>query len=186
MLELYVPKPEDLWFQERLLSDPQTMFYNRHWDVTYDGYHWDTGCVDFPKTQWAEWYARWIGQEPERYFAYVRRTVDGAWIGTVSFHYSPKHDWWEMSIVLYAPYRGMGYAVQALKRMLHHAFDVCKISRLHNDFELSRNEESAWKTHFAAGFQEISRKDGWLTVMLTREQWIQKEAERKMEEAQCI
>lgn len=178
-LELYLPEWNDLWFQEKLLADPETMFYNKDWDVTYKGYHRDTGCVDFPESQWAEWYANWIGQEPERFFAYVRRTSDGAWIGTVSFRYSPQDDWWEMSIVLYAPYRGMGYAEPALELMLHHAFDVCKISRIHNDFELCRKEESAWKTHFAVGFREISREDGWLTVMMTRDQWLQKKAECK-------
>lgn len=58
MLELYIQNPKDLWFQEKLLSDSDTMFYNRDWDVIYEGYHGDTGCVDFPKSQWAEWYAR--------------------------------------------------------------------------------------------------------------------------------
>lgn len=120
------------------------------------------------------------------FFTYVRRTSDGAWIGTVSFRYNPQDDWWEMSIVLYAPYRGMGYAVPTLELMLHHAFDVCKISRIHNDFELSRKEESAWKTHFAVGFREISREDGWLTVMMTREQWLQEKVERNAEDAQRL
>ena len=35
-----------------------------------------------------------------------------------------------MGIVLYAPYRGKGYAVPALKLMLEHAFRDCGISRL--------------------------------------------------------
>ena len=48
-----------------------------------------------------------------------------------------------MGIVLYAPYRGKGYAVTALKLMLDHAFRVCGISRFHNDFEIARNEVSA-------------------------------------------
>ena len=181
MLDLYIPKLEELWFQQKLLSDPETMFYNKDWDVTYAGYHRDTGCVDFPQTQWAEWYADWIGQEPKRFFAYVRRKADGAWIGTVEYHYEAKDDWCEMGIVLYAPYRGMGYAVPALKLMLDHAFRDCKVSRIHNDFELSRNEVSAWKTHFSAGFREVSRENGWLTVMLTRDQWLEDEEKTKMD-----
>lgn len=80
-----------------------------------------------------------------------------------------------MGIVLYAPYRGQGYAVPALKLMLDHAFRDCKISRIHNDFELARNEQSAWKTHFSAGFTEVSRENGWLTVMITREQWLEQQ-----------
>lgn len=77
-----------------------------------------------------------------------------------------------MGIVLYAPYRGQGYAVPALKPLLDHAFRVCKISRIHNDFKIARQEVSAWQTHFAAGFSEYSRENGWLTVMITREQWL--------------
>lgn len=77
-----------------------------------------------------------------------------------------------MGIVLYAPYRGQGYAVPALKLLLDRAFRVCKISCIHNDFEIARQEVSAWQTHFAAGFSEYSREDGWLAVMITREQWL--------------
>lgn len=172
-LELYIPKLEDLWFQQKMLADPATMSYNTNWDVSYDGYHRDTGCVDFPESEWADWYARWIGQEPKRFYAYVRRTSDGAWIGNVNFNYDANKDWWDMGVVVYAPYRGKGYATPALKLMLDRAFRVCKISRIHNDFELVRNEESAWKTHFGAGFSEYKRDNDWLEVMITREQWLE-------------
>ncbi len=185
-LDLYIPQMEDLWFTQKMLSDPETMFYNVNWDVSSEGYHRDTGCVDFPKSQWKEWYAHWIGQEPKRFYAYVRRKADGTWIGEVDFHYNSQENWWEMGVVIYAPYRGMGYAVPALKLMLQHAFRDCKIGRIHNDFELSRNEVSAWKTHFSAGFQEISRENGWLTVMITREQWLQNEAANGTQDAQVL
>ncbi|EDM99975.1 acetyltransferase, GNAT family [Pseudoflavonifractor capillosus ATCC 29799] len=171
-LELYVPKLEDLWFMAQMESDPDTMSYNRDWDVSYPGYHRDTGCVDFPPSQWESWYAQWVGREPERFAAYIRRKSDGQWLGDVCFHYTPDKDWWDMGIVLYAPYRGQGYAVPALKLLLDHAFRVCKISRIHNDFEIARQEVSAWQTHFAAGFSEYSREDGWMAVMITREQWL--------------
>lgn len=173
MLELYIPKLEDLWFYQKMLSDPATMSYNTNWDVDYDGYHRDTGCVDFPESVWEEEHARLVGTEPENFLAYVRRKSDGALLGYVGFYYRPDSDWWDMDVLLYAPYRGMGYAVPALKLMLEHAFKVCKISRIHNEFELARDEVSAWKTHFSAGFREISRENGWLTVMITREQWLE-------------
>lgn len=47
-LELYIPKLEDFWFFQKMTSDPETMAYNAGWDVDYDGYHRDTGCVDYP------------------------------------------------------------------------------------------------------------------------------------------
>ncbi len=173
MLDLYIPKVDDLWFEQQMLSDPATMSYNQNWDVSYDGYHRDTGCIDLPESQWGEEHRRLVGNEPEQFYAYIRRTSDGAWLGTVNFHYNPENDWYDMGIVLYSPYRGQGYAVPALKLMLDHAFRVCNIHRIHNDFELCRNEVSAWRTHFAAGFREIRRENGWLEVMLTREEWFQ-------------
>ena len=49
MLTLYVPKLEDYWYEQKLQSDPKTMKYNAGYDVSYYGYHYDTGCIDFPK-----------------------------------------------------------------------------------------------------------------------------------------
>lgn len=49
MLELYIPRLEDLQYEEKLQSDPDTMSYNAGYDVSYYRYHYDTGCIDFPK-----------------------------------------------------------------------------------------------------------------------------------------
>lgn len=171
-LELYVPKLEELWFYQKMMADPETMAYNANWDVDYDGYHRDTGCIDFPEEEWADWYANWIGQEPKRYYAYIKRSADGVWIGDVNFHYTPDKDWWDMGIVIYAPFRGKGYAVPALRRMLEHAFHDCKVSRIHNDFEVARNEESAWEAHRKAGFKELGVENGFLQMMITREDFL--------------
>ncbi len=172
MLELYIPKQEELWFYQKMLSDPATMSYNANWDVSYQGYHRDTGCIDFPKSEWADWYRRMIGNEPWQFYAYIRRKADGVWIGDVCFHHTPEKGWHDMGIVIYAPYRGMGYAVPALKLMIDHAFGVTGIERLHNDFEISRNEIAAWRTHFSAGFREYSRENGFLSLMMTKEDWL--------------
>lgn len=77
-----------------------------------------------------------------------------------------------MGIVIYAPFRGKGYAVPALKLMLDHAFRVCGISRIHNDFEVARNEVAAWETHRKAGFKELGVKDGFLQMMITKEDYL--------------
>lgn len=85
--------------------------------------------------------------------------------------YTPEKDWWDMGIVIYAPFRGKGYAVPALKLMLDHAFLVCGISRIHNDFEVARNEIAAWETHRKAGFKELGVEDGFLQMMITKEDY---------------
>ena len=171
-LELYIPKLEDLWFYQKMMSDPETMSYNAGWDVEYDGYHRDTGCIDYPDEVLADWYDGWVGNEPDCFYAYIKRCSDGVWIGDVNFHYTPEKDWWDMGIVIYAPYRGKGYAVPALKLMLDHAFRDCGISRIHNDFAIERNEVAAWKTHRKAGFKELGVEDGFLQMMITKEDYL--------------
>ena len=75
-----------------------------------------------------------------------------------------------MGIVIYAPYRGKGYAVPALKLLLDHAFRDCGISRLHNDFETTR--DAAWSIHRKVGFKEMGVEDGILQLMLTKEDYL--------------
>ena len=159
-VELYIPKLEDLWFYQKMMSDPETMSYNDPWG----------GCIDYPDEVLPGWYAKWVGKEPERFYAYIKRTSDGAWIGDVNFHYTPEKDWWDMGIVIYAPYRGKGYAVPALKLLLDHAFRDCGISRLHNDFETTR--DAAWAIHRKVGFKEMGVKDGILQLMLTKADYL--------------
>ena len=160
MVELYVPKLEDLWFYQKMMSDPETMSYNDPWG----------GCIDYPDEVLPDWYARWVGQEPKRFYAYIKRSSDGAWLGDVNFHYTPEKDWWDMGIVIYAPYRGKGYAVPALKLLLDHAFRDCGISRLHNDFETTR--DAAWAIHRKVGFKEMGVEDGILQLILTKEDYL--------------
>ena len=159
-VELYIPKLEDLWFYQKMMSDPETMSYNDPWG----------GCIDYPDEVLPDWYVNWVGKEPERFYAYIKRSSDGAWIGDVNFHYTPERDWWDMGIVIYAPFRGKGYAVPALKLLLDHAFLDCGISRLHNDFETTR--DAARAIHRKVGFKEMGVEDGILQLILTKEDYL--------------
>lgn len=168
-LSLYVPKLDDLWYRERLMSDPATMRYNRGYELDFTGYHRDTGCIDFPQSEWKEWYDYFIVREPLRYYAYLARMADGAWIGEVNFHKNPEQDWHEMGVVIEAKHRGRGYAVEALRLLEEQAFERSGIEMLHNDFEVDR--EAAFRIHLAAGFTESRRENGLIELTLTREQY---------------
>ena len=163
-LELHVPALNELWFRQKMMSDPDTMSYNAGYD-DFEGYHRDTGCIDFPESAWEEWYEHWIGREPERFYAYIRRRADGEFLGEVCCYHVPERDWYDMGIVLFAPYRGRGYAVPALRLLIDRAFRVCGVTRLHNYFEPSRI--SARKAHLAAGFHEIVTPEGMVSLTLT-------------------
>ena len=153
MLELYIPKVEDLWFVRQMQEDPDTMAYNAGWDVSYEGYHPDTGCIDFPEEDWPEKHARLVGREPEVFYALVREKAGGAFVGEVNFHYTPEEDWWDMGVLIHAPFRGRGYGREALELLLQKAFVGCGIPRLHNDFETTRDAGLA--IHLAAGFRRV-------------------------------
>ncbi len=48
-IELIIPKLEEYSYEQKLESEPKTMNYNAGYKVMYNGYHYDTGCIDFPK-----------------------------------------------------------------------------------------------------------------------------------------
>ena len=161
-LEIYIPQPEDGGFYIKMMSDPETMAYNAPWFPP-------DGCIPEPEEEWKNLCADWIGQEPERFYAYLRRKTDGAFVGDINFHRSSDGDWHDMGIVIYAPERGRGYGRQGLELLVYHAFYEAGISALHNDFETER--DAAYSIHRAAGFREAGRNGGIIHLELTEEEY---------------
>ena len=79
-LYLHIPTFEELWYRRKMMQDPDTMSYNRGYGLDLEGYDNETGCIAFPEKDWADWYAYFIGQEPERYYAYIVRALDDVFI----------------------------------------------------------------------------------------------------------
>ena len=71
-IELVKPKLSDYWYEEMIQSDPDTMSYNAFYDVSYFGYYYDTGCIDFPKEKWNDKYDERIKNNV--FFAYIKET----------------------------------------------------------------------------------------------------------------
>lgn len=173
-LSLHVPTYEELGYRQKIMQDPDTMSYNKGYDLNFDGYDKATGCITFPEHKWMDWYTYFIGQEPHRFYAYVVQESDGEFIGEVNLHISSNACWYEMGIVLEAKYRGKGYAVAALRLLLQHAFEKMNAEAVHNKFEEERS--SAVQTHLSAGFTIYRQGNGILELLITKEQYFRQKA----------
>ena len=160
-LQLYIPHQEDGWFYVKMVSDPETMAYNAPWFPP-------DGCIPNPEEEWKELYDTWRG--PGRFYAFLRRTSDGCFVGDVNYHYNPERDWYDMGIVIFAPERGKGYGKQGLQLLLNRAFRIDGIPRLHNDFETTR--DAAYSIHRSVGFREAGTADGCIHLELTRDEYL--------------
>ena len=102
-ITLYVPLLEDYWYEQKIQADPLSMGY----DVSYYGYNYDTGCIDFPEERWKEIYDRRIREN--RYFAYIKDNDIDDYVGYVNYHYNKNDNRYECGIVIESKYRGKGY-----------------------------------------------------------------------------
>ena len=155
-ISLYVPKLEDYWYEAKIQSDPLSMNYNSGYDVSYYGYHYDTGCIDFPKEKWEESFNK--RKNEDKYFAYIKDNDINEFVGYVNYHYSKNNNRYECGIVIDSQYRGNGYSKDALKLLCETAKNN-GVKELYDNFELDRGntlsifkevgfkivEEQTWK-----------------------------------------
>lgn len=158
-LRLYIPRKEDGWFYVKMLSDPATMAYNSPWFPP-------DGCIPNAMEEWDDLWANWIGREPERFYAYLQRTSDGAFVGDVNYHLSGDG----MGVVIYAPERNKGYGTAGLRLLVDKALRIDGVPALHNDFETDR--DAAYRIHRAVGFKDAGSSDGMLHLVLTRDDYL--------------
>lgn len=169
-LRICVPGPEDGWFYVKMMTDPATMAYNAPWFPPY-------GCIPDPESEWDDLQKEWIGREPERFYAFLQRISDGAFVGDVNYHRSRDGDWCDMGIVIYAPERGKGYGRQGILLLLDRAFRMDGVAALHNDFESTRG--AAYRIHRQAGFREVGREGEIIHLALTREEYLSDRSEER-------
>lgn len=70
-LKLYIPQLSEMSFRQELLSDENTMLYNKKWG----------GIIDFPKEKWEETYFRLINNDVESFYSYIYSEEEKAFIG---------------------------------------------------------------------------------------------------------
>ena len=136
MLKLYIPTLEDYWYEKKLQSDPDTMSYNAGFDVSYDGYHYDTGCIDFPEENFQKTFDRRINEG--RFFAYLKDDLLDEFVGYVNYQYDKFDDRYECGILIEHSKRGRNYSVDGLKLLCDEARNN-GITALYDHFESDRN-----------------------------------------------
>lgn len=147
-ISLYIPEPKDYWYLSEIQSNPKNMSYNAGFDVTYDGYHYDTGCIDLPESMWESEYKR--KQEKGIFIAYVKDEEKSDYIGYVTYHYNGLEDRYYCGVLIEDKFRNLGYSKYALELLL----DVVRkngIKTLYNSFESSRL--AALNLFLQAGFK---------------------------------
>jgi len=154
-ISLYIPKLEDYWYEEKIESDPDTMSYNAGYDVSYYGYHYDTGCIDFPKERWQSTYDRRVNEK--RYFAYIKDNDINDYVGYVNYQFSKDENRYTCGVLVESIHRGNGYSKPALRLLCEEA-KKSGIKELYDTFEIDRgNTLDIFK---AVGF-EVAEYKTW-------------------------
>ena len=151
-IEFYIPKSNELLFRQQCLEDPKTMEYNSGYEVEYAGYHYEIGCIDFPKDKWEEWYANKM-TNPSFFFAYIKDVALGEFVGHVNF--SATGQTASIGIVVKSEFRGKGYMRPALLQLIQEA-KKRGLKFLTDTLPYSRKE--AMKVFLDVGFK-VKRKD---------------------------
>ena len=151
-VKLYVPNKSDFWFRAECMSDPKTMSYNAGYNVEYFGYHYDTGCIDFPTEKWSDFDERL--KNPNFYYAYILDCNTNKYVGYLNYNMNANTKEATMGIVIKDEYRGQGYMKPALELLIKKAKD-CGVKYLTDTVPNTR--EIALKVFYELGFNVVSQ-----------------------------
>lgn len=153
---LHVPNLKELWYREKCMTDPDTMSYNAGYDLSFEGYHYDTGCIEFPKSKHEEWLNN-KNANPNFFFAYIEDVDTKEWVGYVNFKKNEKTKHATMGIVMESIHRGKGYMRPAMIELVKHAAES-GVEVLTDTVPESR--EKALKLFYDLGFEKTGQYVG--------------------------
>ena len=151
-LFLYLPKCEDLWFRQKMLSDEETMSFNKTWG----------GTISFPVEKWEKWYNHWIvNNGEERYYRYLQNE-NQEFVGEIAYHYDANYHGYMANVLIYSKYRRLGYGSMGLQFLCDEA-KRNGIAVLYDDIAIDNPGISIF---LKQDFQEVSRNDK--TILLEK------------------
>ena len=151
MLQLYIPKYEDLFFRQKLMGDPKTMSYNKKWG----------GAIDFPKEAWRDWFDWWlVNHENKRFYRYLQETETNGFVGEIAYHYDEERAVYIADVIVLAEYRRKGYGKEGL-RLLCDAAKENGVKILYDDIAA---DNPAIALFLKLGFSEESRTEDYIML----------------------
>ena len=169
-LALHTPGLKDMAYRQKLLSDPETMVYNRGRDFGgAPGYHPETGCIDFPREDWRYWRQVWLLNEPQFFSALLYDEDADCPVGEVTYYFDGEADAHIAGILIEHRHRGKGLCAEGLRLLIEHAFSREDIHVLRA--EIPGDNPPALKGYQRAGFHDFGCRDGVHALIFTREDY---------------
>ena len=165
-LRLHVPGLKDMQVRAKWLMDPQTMAYNRGQQIDAEGYDSETGCIDFPRSDWRYWREIWLYREPNRFSAYLEDTETGQFVGEVCYYDGFDPEGVRVGILIAGEHRGKGYAALGLRLLCERAFSREEISLL--QAEIPQDNVSAVRSYLSGGFRIVRTENGIVRLEKSR------------------
>ena len=148
---MHRPSLEELSFRQYLLSDPDTMAYNRAWG----------GTIDFPRERWEDWYRRWLEDSSGvHFYRYLYAPQLNAFVGETAYHLDEELGGYICDVIVSAQYRGRGYGTYGLS-LLCQAAKANGVPRLLDNIAVNNPSVSLF---LKAGFREIDRNETYILV----------------------
>lgn len=156
-VSLYVPQVDDLWFRQECMADEKTMEYNAGYDVSYSGYNYKTGCIDFPKSEHKCWFENKM-KDQNFFYAYILDNEINKFVGYCNFKLV-ENGIATCGIVIKSEFRGKGYMKPAMIELIKQA-KIKNVKTLTDT--VPENRANALKCFYALGFKKtgeyISKK----------------------------
>ena len=150
---LYVPTVNDYWFEQKLLSDVETMYYNAGYKCNLEGYDYDTGCISFEPEVWEE--RNKIRLESNFYIAYIK--YKDKFVGYVSYKYDETRNIYVCGVIIDSNERDRGYAKAGLKMLL----EVAKNDGVKEIYSCFEDGRTITNIFIDSGFKIVKEYD-WI------------------------
>ncbi len=129
------------------LADPVMMSYNAGWLLDHPGYDQDTGCIDWPESQWPQFDERLLRPVEQAGYYYVAEEP-GEFVGHVHYEVIDTIAWVGLNVI--PTRRGQGLGTQLLELAVNRIWQDTEVTEAVNEFEDERI--AAVRVHRRGGF----------------------------------